>query len=51
MQNLKKNLRETIEDNPGKVVYFFDESRFGTHSKIGHGWFKKGVRSSIAKAV
>ena len=47
MPNLKKNLRETIEDNPDKVMYFFDESRFGTHSKIGHGWFKKGVRSSI----
>ena len=47
MQDLKKNLRETIENNPGKMVYFFDESRFGTHSKIGHGWFKKGARSSI----
>lgn len=23
-------------------MYFFDESRFGTHSNIGHGWFKKG---------
>ena len=26
---------------------FFDESRFGTHSKIGHGWFSKGVRSEV----
>lgn len=26
---------------------FFDESRFGTHSKIGHGWFKKGTRTPV----
>lgn len=30
-----------------KQVYFFDESRFGTHSKIGHAWFKKGSRTRI----
>ena len=24
---------------------FFDEARFGTHSKIGHGWFPKGFRT------
>lgn len=29
-------------------MYFFDESRFGTHSNIGHGWFKSGkVRDSV----
>lgn len=28
-------------------MYFFDESRFGTHSKHGLGWFKKGSRTSI----
>ena len=28
-------------------MFFFDESRFGTHSKIGHGWFKKGSRTSV----
>jgi hypothetical protein len=28
-------------------VFFFDEARFGTHSKIGHGWFKRGIRSRI----
>jgi transposase len=28
-------------------LYFFDEARFGTHSKIGYGWFKKGVRTSV----
>jgi transposase len=28
-------------------VFFFDESRFGTHSKIGHGWFQKGSRTTV----
>jgi putative transposase len=45
--NLKKNLREKILSNPNKEVFFFDESRFGTHSKIGHGWFKKGSRTAV----
>ncbi len=41
--SLKKNL--VIEED--KLLFFFDESRFGTHSKAGHGWFKKGERTSI----
>lgn len=28
-------------------ILFFDESRFGTHSKLGHGWFERGVRTSV----
>ena len=28
-------------------MFFFDESRFGTHSKIGRAWFKKGSRTRI----
>jgi len=28
-------------------LYFFDESRFGTHSKLGHGWFGKGSRTQV----
>ncbi|MBY0501954.1 MAG: hypothetical protein K2P93_08160, partial [Alphaproteobacteria bacterium] len=28
--------------------FFFDESRFGTHSNIGHGWFKKGLRTTVS---
>ncbi|MGL9731569.1 MAG: transposase [Wolbachia sp.] len=28
-------------------MFFFDESRFGTHSKVGHGWFKKGSRTQV----
>lgn len=36
-----------IKDNPEKELFFFDESRFGTHSKIGHGWFKTGTRTPV----
>lgn len=32
------------QENDG---WFFDESRFGTYSNIGHGWFKKGVRTPV----
>ena len=35
-----------MTDN-NKLTFFFDESRFGTHSKIGHGWFKKGERTAV----
>ena len=30
------------------MVFFFDESRFGTHSKAGHAWFKKGERTPVS---
>jgi transposase len=45
----KKNLtRELSSKQFSKAeLYFFDESRFGTHSKIGHGWFKRGKRTEI----
>ena len=26
---------------------FADEARFGTHSKLGHGWFQKGSRTAV----
>jgi transposase len=45
--NLKKNLAIEIQKNPNAEIFFFDESRFGTHSKIGHGWFKTGERTSL----
>lgn len=32
-------------------VYFFDESRFGTHSRIGHGWFETGARTAVKKKL
>jgi transposase len=28
-------------------ILFFDEARFGTHTKIGYGWFRKGMRTPI----
>ncbi|MES2214498.1 MAG: IS630 family transposase, partial [Pseudomonadota bacterium] len=28
-------------------IMFSDEARFGTHSKLGHGWFKKGSRTQV----
>jgi hypothetical protein len=28
-------------------LFFFDEARFGTHSKLGHGWFERGKRTSV----
>ena len=46
--SLKKNLEKKIEENPKKELYFFDESRFGTHSKIGHGCFPKAIRTSVS---
>lgn len=35
------------KSSPKTDFYFFDESRFGTHSKIGHAWFKKGNRPLV----
>jgi transposase len=43
--NLKKNLQHEIRKD--EELWFFDESRFGTHSKIGHGWFRTGIRTPI----
>jgi transposase len=42
---LKKNLPNEIKED--EEVWFFDESRFGTHSKLGHGWFKTGIRTPV----
>jgi transposase len=36
-----------MENNKDKSFYFFDESRFGTYSNLGYGWFKKGSRTEI----
>ncbi|WP_425364586.1 IS630 family transposase [Candidatus Tisiphia endosymbiont of Mystacides longicornis] len=46
MNSLKK-IQEKITSNPRSFLYFFDESRFGTHSKLGHGWFRKGSRTQV----
>jgi len=45
--SLKKNLLSLSKSEPAAEIHFFDESRFGTHSKIGHGWFNKGERPSM----
>lgn len=36
-----------IEKEQNKRVFFFDESRFGTHSKIGHAWLETGKRTPM----
>ncbi len=43
---LLKKLQEKVK-NDNVQVLFFDESRFGTHSKLGHGWFERGVRTPV----
>jgi len=40
-----------VLNNPEHEVFFFDESRFGTHSRIGHGWFKTGSRTALKKKL
>lgn len=46
-KNLKKNLAQIAQDNPKAEILFADEARFGTHSKLGHGWFTKGSRTPV----
>jgi hypothetical protein len=40
-----------VSQNQDYEVFFFDESRFGTHSRIGHGWFKTGSRPEVKKRL
>jgi hypothetical protein len=49
--NSKKNLEEEVLNNPEYELFFFDESRFGTHSRLGHGWFKTGTRPTVKKKL
>jgi hypothetical protein len=51
LEKFKKNLEQEVQNNPDREVFFFDESRFGTHSRLGHGWFKTGVRTPVAKKL
>lgn len=32
-------------------MFFFDEARFGTHSNVGHGWFRTGTRSTVKAKI
>ena len=47
MKSLKKTLIEIKSKNPNKPILYFDESRFGTKTKTGLGWFKKGTRTRV----
>ena len=47
LEEFKKTLPKIIKDHPNKEIFYFDESRFGTHSKIGHAWFKTGTRPEV----
>ncbi len=47
MKSFKKNLAQKIKDNLSAEILFFDEARFGTHSKLGHGWYPKGSRTAV----
>jgi len=51
MRSSKKNLEEQIKSDASKLLFFFDESRFGTHSKAGCGWFKTGVRTPVLQKL
>lgn len=46
-EEFKKNLAQKIKDNNESEIFFFDEARFGTHSKLGHGWYPKGSRTQV----
>jgi hypothetical protein len=46
-KSLKKTLIEIKEANLNKPILYFDESRFGTKSKTGLGWFVKGSRTPV----
>lgn len=45
MKILKNELPKIIQ--PKEELWFFDESRFGTHSKVGHAWHQTGVRTPV----
>jgi transposase len=47
MKSLKKNLAQKIKEDSSAEILFFDEARFGTHSKLGHGWYPKGSRTAV----
>jgi transposase len=45
--NSKKKIVDETRANPSAHLLFFDESRFGTHSRLGHGWFERGTRPKV----
>jgi hypothetical protein len=47
MKSFKKNLAQKIKEDSSAEILFSDEARFGTHSKLGHGWYPKGSRTAV----
>lgn len=45
--SLKKNLATKVLQYPGIEIFFGDESRFGTRSKVGYGWYQEGSRTPV----
>lgn len=45
--SLKKNIANELSSLKVSKVLFFDEARFGTHSKRGYGWFARGTRPTV----
>jgi transposase len=48
-RNLLKKTYEEVSDflsSPHRLVFFFDESRFGLHSSLGRCWARRGIRAS-----
>lgn len=50
IEEFKKNITKEIARYNSHLL-FFDESRFGTHSKIGYGWFKRGTRTTVKVGI
>ena len=46
-EDFKKKSPRRKDSQPHKRLFFFDESRFGTHSKIGHAWLETGKRTPM----
>jgi hypothetical protein len=45
--SFKKKLATKVLQYPGIEIFFGDESRFGTRSKIGYGWYQEGSRTPV----
>lgn len=50
-KRFKKKPPACVSQYPDHDVFFFDESRLGTHASIGHGWFKTGSRPDVKKTL
>ncbi|NUY39929.1 hypothetical protein GO684_04885 [Wolbachia endosymbiont of Litomosoides brasiliensis] len=46
-KSFKENLMRLLISILNRKSFLFDESRFGMHSRVRHGWFKKGARTRV----